>query len=472
MRDDAPGAAPVRVHEVVRMPTDLVHAAARDSIRHPLVYSMTRERTLPLPPRYDPELTLDRVFEVPAERSFGASGTVRLNAAVADSRLDALLGIPGVAAGGVTADSSARLPGDIGARASAAIDGDPTTAWQTPFVSPAGQSISLQLPAPVTVDHLDLTVFADGRHSTPARLRIASDDGTVREVDVPPVPDSTAENATATVPVAVEPLTGRDLEVTVEAVHPKQVVDYFTGNEVTAPVAIAELGIPGVRRAPEPVELDPACRTGLVSVDGEDVAVRLVGTTAAAERRDGTPFVLCDAGLRLGAGRHDLHTSEGGRGGIDVDTIELVSAVGGAPATIADVAAGSPNAGTAGRAIAPKVEVTANGRDPRDRARHRGRRPVLVRARPERQRRLAGHGRREGPRGVDAGRRLRERVAGPARCIGRPDHRVGALGAAARRRHRARDLGGRRARRARDRGLDVDPGPAAAARPAPRTVTP
>ena len=139
--------------------------------------------------------------------------------------------------------------------------------------------------------------------------------------------------------------------------------DYFTGAQTTAPVAIAELGIPGIRRAPEPAMLAGECRSGILTVDGADVPVRLVGTTADAERRAGTPFELCAPGLRLAQGRHEVHTSEGGRTGTDVDRVVLSSAPGGAPATVAGVAAGSPNIGTEGLAVAPKVQVTASDRD-------------------------------------------------------------------------------------------------------------
>ena len=47
--------------------------------------------------------------------------------------------------------------------AAAAIDGDPATAWQTPETVVQGHSLTGTAPQPVTVDHLDLTVFADGR---------------------------------------------------------------------------------------------------------------------------------------------------------------------------------------------------------------------------------------------------------------------------------------------------------------------
>ena len=54
--------------------------------------------------------------------------------------------------------------------------------------------------------------------------------------------------------------------------------------EMTMPVAIAEAGIPGVRRALGPAQLSDVCRTDLLSIDGRPVGIRLLGTTAAAKR--------------------------------------------------------------------------------------------------------------------------------------------------------------------------------------------
>jgi hypothetical protein len=363
LRDRASGAdaRPVRVTEVVRMPTDLVRAAGRRSLRHPLVYTMTRDRTVPRPPRYDPELHLLRAFEVPAARSFELRGEVRFNPTVADSALDRLLGLPDAAAGGVTADSSQRLPGDLASRASAAVDGDPATAWQTELNPADGQWLRVVAPQPVTVDRFDLTVFADGRHSTPRELRVATEDGASRTVPVPPVPDGPAENATATVPLAFEPLRGRELTVTVTRTHPRTIVDYFTGNEVAAPVAIAELGVDGVRRASAPTQLSDACRDDLVTLDGAPLPVRLVGTTAAAVRRDPVRLEVCGPAPTLGTGRHELRTSIGGETGVDVDRIVLSSGAGGAAAPVAAVAGGVPGRDRAPRP--PRVRVTASGRD-------------------------------------------------------------------------------------------------------------
>ena len=60
-------------------------------------------------------------------------------------------------------------------------------------------------------------------------------------------------------------------------------VDYY--NPVTPiemPVAIAELGAAGVRAPARPTTLPATCRSDLFTVDGAPVAVKVVGTTAAA----------------------------------------------------------------------------------------------------------------------------------------------------------------------------------------------
>jgi len=46
-----------------------------------------------------------------------------------------------------------------------------------------------RLPAPVTFDHMDMLVVADGRHSVPTKLRITVDGGRPVDVDVPAIRD-------------------------------------------------------------------------------------------------------------------------------------------------------------------------------------------------------------------------------------------------------------------------------------------
>ena len=284
LRDDAPGAQDLRSTEIVRMPTDLVDAAGPLASARPLVYEMSRSRNVVIPPRYSQdEEAMVRKFRVPDTRAFSLGGTVRLSTAAPDDVLDAVLGVRAAEDGGITVHTSQHLPGDVRARGSSAVDGDRTTAWSTAFGDSVGQWVQVQTPSPVTFDHLDLALVADGRHSVPTQLRIDAG-GESRTVDVGPVTDRAGLNATASVPVSFPQLTGSDVRVTVTAIRPMTTIEYHENQPIVMPVGIAELGIPGVMRPPMPAQLPSECRTDLLSVDGAPVALRLSGGTAEAQR--------------------------------------------------------------------------------------------------------------------------------------------------------------------------------------------
>ena len=120
--------------EVLRMPTDLLGAAGSASVDHPLTLSMERQRIDPAESvREDEELALARKWSLPTTRTFTLTGTARLDTHADETVTDALLGVVGP-----TATSTRRLPGDLLARATSAIDGDPTTAWTPAFDVPSG----------------------------------------------------------------------------------------------------------------------------------------------------------------------------------------------------------------------------------------------------------------------------------------------------------------------------------------------
>ncbi len=283
--------------------------------------------------------------------------------------MDQLLGIPGADAGGVTASSSARLPGDLQARASSAIDGDPSTAWTTPFATPVGQSIDVDAGQPVTFDHLDLQVVADGRHSVPTRLRIDAD-GQTRTVDLPAIGDQRGENATTPATVSFDPVTARNVRVTIESVRAVSTREYYSNTPIVMPAALAELGIPGVQRPAVADSLPGTCRDDLLTVDGAPAPVRVTGSTAdaaagrplSAERCDPTTGAASSSPLALERGQHVLRSALGVDTGVDLDGIVLGSEAGGAPlalgarGTVPAAASTAPTGGT------PKVEVTSSGR--------------------------------------------------------------------------------------------------------------
>ena len=210
--DAKAGAAPVRVTEAMRMPRTLLAALGKSSAKHPLALVMSRESTMD-------RSTLNRDFDLPTPRTFSVSGTAVLGDKASDSAIDQSFGLADSAAGGVTATSTSRLT-QPAARASSALDGDPTTAWQTAIENPRS-SIHVVLPAATALDHLNLQVVADGRHSVPARVEITADDGTTRDVKLPAIPVR-APSGVVSVPVSFDALNGQGFTVAITGLRQVQ----------------------------------------------------------------------------------------------------------------------------------------------------------------------------------------------------------------------------------------------------------
>ena len=131
-----------RVDEVVRLPEDLL-AAAGAAVGRPRASPCccTRQRadqhesTAPIPRWRWPGRS-----SLPTARTFSVAGTARVSGVAPDAAVDAALGAAGAVAAAV---ASAHLPGEPGMRGAAAIDGDPTTAWQTPLADVQGQTLTV-----------------------------------------------------------------------------------------------------------------------------------------------------------------------------------------------------------------------------------------------------------------------------------------------------------------------------------------
>ncbi|HEY7438309.1 MAG TPA: alpha-(1-_3)-arabinofuranosyltransferase family protein [Acidimicrobiia bacterium] len=361
LRDDRPGSPVARVDPVVRMPVDLVDAARSAAATRPLVYSISRSRTVVIPPRTgQDEPSIARELTVPNARTFAVRGTARLSPNAPGEATDAALGLPDP----LTVTTSGQLPGTVNMRGSAAFDGDPATAWTTPFAVGDGQWIQAQLAQPVSFDHLNLEVVADGRHSVPTKV-VVSAGGQSRQVALPSVKDQSAKNATVSVPIRFAPLTGDQVRVTIAGVRPVMTKDYFTQQPIQMPVGLAEVGIPGVQRAAVPAQMPATCRSDLVTIDGSPFPLRVAGSTSDALALRPLDLVPCGpTSVHLTAGTHMIRSAPGARTGIDVDGLVLASnaqgdamqlgRLGAFPATL--VNAPSQAAGS------PKVTVTHNGR--------------------------------------------------------------------------------------------------------------
>jgi arabinofuranan 3-O-arabinosyltransferase len=316
-----------------------------------------------VPPRRDPEESMVRQFAIPTPRRFGLAGDARLSPFLADDAIDRLLGYEGP----VVATSSEHLSGAPQDRASAAVDQDLTTAWVTPFAQVNGHFVDLSLPGPISVDHLDLQLVADGRHSVPTRIAITNEAGEPREVDLPAVTDRPEANGVVAAPVRFPALTGTRFRVTVLSAREVTTREWYCECDLAMPVGIAELGMPGVPAVRVPAEIPAECRNDLVTIDGRPVPARIVGTTADAIARNPLPLVSCTGGeppvASLGRGRHVLRTQPGKDLGFDVDRLSLASLPGGAPWTEFD--AGGAPADPEAEAQTPRtpdVEVLESGR--------------------------------------------------------------------------------------------------------------
>lgn len=333
--DEVSGEQPV-ADDVIRLPVDLLDATGDASADHPLAIVLTRQRTAgTVAVRSDPEPSMARTFDLPDARDFRLVGQVRLAPSASDEIVDRALGLPDASQGGVTATSKRRLPGGLSNRAMNAIDGDPTTWYSPGFLDQHGEYLDYQLAEPITFDHLDLTVLNDGRHSVPQALRLEVDGEPVQRIELPPIADAAEPNASHTFPIELDqPVTGSRVTLVVEdeleAVRDVETLDWFTNKPLVMPMGIVELGIDGLEAPALPERIDDGCRTDLVEVDGEPVAVSLSGTTADLLAGAPIDLVACDdAPLELGPGSVDLRTAPGRSTGLEVDRLVLRSAAGG-----------------------------------------------------------------------------------------------------------------------------------------------
>ena len=272
---------------------------------------MSRERVSPFsfPYRTDPETTIAREFTLPTARTFTLTGTASLSALIPDDEIDRLVGreAPGRPTP-VIAYSKGRLPGDLEATASAAADGNPATAWQPGFGAPyqKGQWLEYDLQKPITFDHLDLQVVADGRHSVPTDRSAVSHRVGSRVVTLPTITDRHADGADGERSRSASRRSpAAHIRVTVTGVRLERGRTSTRPLPIALPLGIAEVGIPGVQVAPVPADLPGSCRSNLISIDGRPISVDVVGSAATALTDGEMTLVPCgpDAGgITLGPG--------------------------------------------------------------------------------------------------------------------------------------------------------------------------
>jgi len=333
-RDDAPGATAVRADETMRLPQDMRRAYGTSSLQHPLAIVLSRESTMD-------QVAMNRQFDLPTARTFTLTGTARLGVRADDDAIDTALGISDAARGGVTATSLRREYDPI-ARASSALDGDPATAWNSRIGDVTKAQLTVTTPHVRTLDHLDLQIVADDRHSIPQTIEITGDDGNTRTVQLPAIPANVGGKGVAHADIRFAPVRGKRFVIR----FPK--VTQIKRSEIVMPVGVAELGIPGVQRGAAATTLPATCQSDLVTIDGKPFPVRISGSTADALRSRDLTLEPCDpsATVTLGAGPHEIRTRMApfNRNAFDVNRLVLSSGAGGHAVAAAALHPGSPAA--------------------------------------------------------------------------------------------------------------------------------
>jgi arabinofuranan 3-O-arabinosyltransferase len=325
------------IDEIVRVPSYALEAAGDQLLDTPLAFVLTRIHQDPTDrTRRDEERAIRRLFELPVERTFELEAVVRLSARARDELLDAILGHRQE---GLYVAATKRMDGSRAERAAAALDGDPGTAWTTPWGQPVDHTLSVEVAEPRTFDHADLLVVADGRHSVPSRVRVRVDGVEVAVLDLPDIDDLDDAGATVEVPLSFPPTEGTRFELDLVAAREVTSVDWTAGRPLAHPVAIAELGLAGLSLGPVPDRFDTGCRDDLLTLDGRPVPVRVSGTSQAALTGHRLDVEFCEPELVVGAGDHELVAAPGVDTGLDLDTLVLRSGVTGPeePATVGSV---------------------------------------------------------------------------------------------------------------------------------------
>ena len=359
-----PGVAPVGfaevdlnlgpTREVIRTPTALLEGLGSELDRHRVSVLLTRERSNPREPvRTDAESQMTRAVALPTARQATVAGTARLSAYAPEALIDELLGVSPASlessVGALLAASSGYLPGDLPSRASAAIDGNASTAWTGRFGPQAGQWIELQSPEPVTFDTIELDMVVGSEHSLPAVLRVYADGadlgthhlGEVAEPvgNSPPAQDPSTDGrvggantdaaaapeatVTVTLPVAA---TARTVRVDVVEAHERLTRDWYSGALVALPVSLAEIRLGGAdtQHAQAATRVDTGCRSDLLTVAGSPVAVRITGSAGDAVDREPLLVQGCEP-ITLPAGDVVIETAAGAATGLDIDQLVLDS---------------------------------------------------------------------------------------------------------------------------------------------------
>ncbi len=296
--------------ELIRPPLDLL--TALDGAGADLSVVLTRLRTAPTDPwRADPEPALQRILPLAMPIEAELTATLRLDARAADALIADATGIASPADGTAVADR--RLVGSVAHRGSAAVDGDDSTAWVTPFDDVVGATLDVPISGPVR----ELVIVQPSGAYSPITELVVGD------VVVPvPAPDLDGRS-TAPLPAAVN---GDTVTITISAIEERTAIERRYGDRIILPAAIAELtATDGIDTQPVDRRAVVAgdCTGDLLSIDGAPVPLRFSTTVGALLDGEAVEAHACDGRLALGAGEHEIRSTGRDVTGFTVDRIVL-----------------------------------------------------------------------------------------------------------------------------------------------------
>jgi arabinofuranan 3-O-arabinosyltransferase len=321
--------------EVIRPPTDLLDTVGAKADDHRVTWVLTRRRSNPSEAGLAPEeLRMIREISSPTARTIAVSGTGRLDPALGDDAIDRILGVHDATQGGLTVTSSSRPAGDDFSRGAKAIDGDPTTAWQSAFSPQPGAWWQVTQPSPGALTVSSISVIDDRKHSLPGSIHLEVDGKAGPSIPITTAHGAGKDGAVHTYTFTPQTVLGTNVKVVVDSIVARTNNDWLSGNPTVMPLGIAELGITKadgspLRPAPTPTDLPGTCRSDLATIGSTPASLALTGSTADAEQGRPLKLVACDAstaGVALPEGNTRVVTADGTTTGVDVNQLVLDAA--------------------------------------------------------------------------------------------------------------------------------------------------
>ena len=323
-----PGQTPVT--HTLQMPSSLLSRVGSAAQTNELHIVMTRARVATTPPRTDPEMTIDRLFQLPQPRTFTLRGTSSLSTAMNYREFYKLMVVPSSPGNAISgAYGSSQLVGSLVNGPWAAFDGDPKTSWMPGFQTGPKTWIEARTKSSQTSSHVDITFINDGMHMIPTRLKLTADRGHGGSFSFDTnmqIQHGVERGTTQTLRIDTTRLTGRKFRLTVERFKAVGVKDRVTGMLNHPPIAITEMQIGSFRHLGLSSTFTTECRRDLLVIDGIGVPIRVTSTAAEAISQRQISFSGCEGGPRtLSAGWHRVQTTIGSKAGVNIDNIALSS---------------------------------------------------------------------------------------------------------------------------------------------------